>query len=199
LGNDDRHEFGRGFLMTRGPLIELWMLKALWGAIESNALNIDGRTAYRFRLGATTRQLAEILWRGADWPPNWGMYIQQDRDHDQPVIQRAVRRRLASMGGEVLGGYIQIAGWEYLIAFERPPVNTFYRPGGIAFRRVGFPSHSCKLVAFASPELGHPNLNAITAARPKEDFTVPSNPRAAALRKKIVPGSLNVTSVPKQT
>lgn len=33
FGNDDRGRFARGFIMTSGPLMELWMLKALWGAI----------------------------------------------------------------------------------------------------------------------------------------------------------------------
>ncbi len=194
LGNDDRQDFARSFIMANGPFMELWMLKALWGAIESKALNVDGRTAYRFRLGVTTEQLAEILWRGADWPPHWGMYVVQDRDHDQPITQRAVRIRLVSDGTAILGGYIQIAGFEYLIAFERPPVNHFFRPGGMAFRRVGFRTHSCKLAAFAWPELGHPMLDVISAVPPSDDFTKPTNPRAAAMRNQIMPGSLNVTS-----
>ena len=51
LGNDDRKSFGRAFIMASGPLMELWMLKTLWGAIESKALNVNGQAGYRFRLG----------------------------------------------------------------------------------------------------------------------------------------------------
>lgn len=169
------------------------------GAIESKALSVEGRIAYRFRLGVTTRQLAEILWRGADWPAHWGMYIMRHRDHDQPVTPRAVQLRLASMGSEILGGFIQIAGWEYLIAFERPPVDHFFRPAGMAFRRVGFSARSCKMVAFAWPELGHPLIDVISAVPPSEDFSTPSNPRAAAMHHRIAAGALNVTSVPRQS
>lgn len=195
LGNDSRQSFARGFVMASGPLMELWMLKAIWGAIESRALNVDGRTAYRFRLGVATEKLAEILWRAADWPPNWGMYVVQHHDLDQPAKQRAVRLRLESVGSEVLGGYIQIAGFEYLIAFERPPVDHFFRPGGVAFRRVGmFDNNSCKLSAFAWPELGHPILNAISQVPPRENFTLPPNRRAAAMQSQVMRGSLNVTS-----
>jgi hypothetical protein len=198
LGNDDRMSFGRAFIMASGPLMELWMLKTLWGAIESKALNVNGQAAYRFRLGVSTEELAEILWRGADLPPNWGMYVLQHHDHDHPVTQRAVRLSLESVGSEVLGGNIQIAGWEYLIAFERPPVDHFFRPGGMAFRRVGFPAHSCKVTAFAWPELDHPIINVVSGVPPHENFAVPSNPRAAALHNTIMPGSLNVTSVREQ-
>lgn len=197
FGYDPRTEFGRGFIMASGPLMELWMLKTLWGAIESGSLNVDGRTAYRFRLGVTTEQLAETLWRGADWPPHWGMYVLRDHDHDHPVIPRAVRLRLESVGSEVLGGYIQIAGFEYLVAFERPPLAHFFRPAGMAFRRVGFSNRSCKMVAFAWPELGHELIDVVSAAPPSEDISKPSNPRAAALQHQIMPGSFNVTSFRK--
>ncbi len=197
LGNDFRKEFARAFIMASGPFMELWMLKALWGAIESKALTVDGRTAYRFRLGVTTEQLAEILWRGADWPPHWGMYVSKHPDGDEPVIPRSLRLRPASIGSEILGGYMQIAGWEYLLAFERPPVDHVFRPAGMAFQRVGFPVRCCKMVAFAWPEQGHSLIDVVSAVQPSEDFSKPSNPRAAAMHNQIRPGSLNVTSVRK--
>ena len=61
------------------------MLKVIWGAIEARAMELEGSPAYRFRLGWSTQQLAEILWRGAEWPKHWGMYVLLERDHDQPV------------------------------------------------------------------------------------------------------------------
>lgn len=195
-GND----FARSFTMVSGPRIELWMLKAIWGAIEAKALTVDGRRAYRFRLGVTAKQLAEILWRGAAWPPSWGMYVLLDRDHDQWVKENSVRLRLASVGSEILGGYIQIAGFEFLIAFETPPVDRIYRPCGLTFSRVGFPVRSWKLEAFAWPELGHDIINVVSQVPPNVDFTIPPSPRAAALRNQVAPGSLNVTSGgPKDT
>ena len=102
-------------------------------------MEIDGSPAYRFRLGVTTEQLAEILWRGADWPPTWGMYMLLDRDNDQPIITKSARLRLANMSSEILGGYVQIAGIEFLIGFETPPVRRLYRPHGLYFMRKGFP------------------------------------------------------------
>jgi hypothetical protein len=117
---------------------------ALWGAIESKALNLDGRRAYRFRLGVTTEQLTEILWRGADWPSGWGMYVLYDRDQDEPVKQNSIRIRLASMGSEVLGGFIQIAGFEFLIGFETPPSQAVLSAGRFVIYPSWLPSSLLK-------------------------------------------------------
>lgn len=186
--------FTRGFTMFSGPYLELWMLKVIWGAIEAKAMELEGSPAYRFRLGVTTQQLAEILWRGEEWPKHWGMYVLLDRDHDQPVKQNSVRLRLARVGSEVLGGYMQIAGFEFLIAFELPSVRRIYRHCGLTFSRLGFPTRSWKMVAFAWPELGHPIINVISQVPPNLNFTVPPNARAASFYNQILPGSLNVTS-----
>lgn len=191
-GND----FQRDFTLVSGPYLELWMLKVIWGAIEANAMELDGSPAYRFRLGVTTQMLAEILWRGAEWPKHWGMYVLPDDsfDPDQPVKQNSVRLRLASMGSEVLGGFIQIAGFEFLISFEMPPVKRNYRPCGLTFARVGFPTRSWKMFAFAWPEVGHSIINVVSRVPPNVNFTVPHNARAATFANQILPGSLNVTS-----
>jgi hypothetical protein len=69
---------------------------------------------------------------------------------------------------------------------------------GITFTRVGFPTNSYKMVAFAWPEIGHPIINVVSQVPPHEDYSVPSNPRAAALHGRIAADSLNVTSVPSQ-
>jgi hypothetical protein len=102
------------------------------------------------------------------------------------------------MGSEILGGYVQIAGFEFLVSFETPPVRRIYRPCGITFTRAGFPTSSYKMSAFAWPEIGHPIVNVVSQVPPHEDYSVPSNPRAAALHGRIVAGSLNVTPVPSQ-
>lgn len=196
LGNDDRTSFPRGFTMVSGPYMELWMLKVLWGAIEAGAISIDGQPAYRFRLGVTTQQLAEILWRGAEWPRTWGLYVVRERDHDEPAIPKAIRLRPVNWDSEILGGYIQIAGFEFLLSFETPPVSQIFRPCGVTFSRVGFPMNSYKMIAFAWPEVGHPVVNAVSQVPPHEDYSVPSNPRAAALHNRIPNGSLRVAPVP---
>ncbi|SKG00830.1 Uncharacterised protein [Mycobacteroides abscessus subsp. massiliense] len=198
LGNDDRGSFPRGFTMVSGPYIELWMLKVLWGAIEAGAIEVGGQPAYRFRLGVTREQLAEILWRGAEWPPGWGLYVLLDHDVDEPAIPKAIRLRPASMGSEILGGYVQIAGFEFLISFETPPVRRIYRPCGITFTRVGFPTNSYKMIAFAWPKIGHSIINVVSQVPPHEDYSVPSSPRAAALHSEVAPGSLRVAPVPSQ-
>ena len=46
---------------------------------------------------------------------------------------------------------------------------------------------------------GHPLVDVVSGVPPHENFAVPSNPRAAAMQRKIMPGSLNVISVRKRT
>jgi hypothetical protein len=194
-GND----FQRDFTLVSGPYLELWMLKVLWGAIEGGAMEVAGSPAYRFRLGVSTETLTEILWRGADWAAHWGMYmLTNNQDYHHPVKQNSIRLRLASMGSEVLGGFIQIAGVEFLISFEMPPVPRIYRPSGLTLQRVGFPKRSWKMFAFAWPELGHPIINVVSAVPPNTNFLTPPNSYAAGLAGKIVSGSLNITSGAQQ-
>jgi hypothetical protein len=189
-GND----FDRDFTLVSGTHLELWLLKVIWGAIEAKGMELEGSPAYRFRLGVTTKQLAEILWRGADWPPHWGMYILHNQHPEHAVKQNSVRLRLARHGSEVLGGYIQIAGIEFLISFEMPPVPRTYRPCGMTIQRVGFPLHIWKMFAFAWPELGHSIINVVSQVPPKVDFTKPPTPFAASVAGQPVPGSLSVSS-----
>jgi hypothetical protein len=186
-------EFPRGFTLVSGPYIELWLLKVLWGAIEAGALRVNGHVAYRFRLGVTNAMLTEILWRGADWPKHWGLYVLLDHDTDVPVKGNSVRVRPANIESEILGGYIQISGFEFLISFELPPVRRIYRPAAISFERFGF-KNCWKMAAFAWPELGHEMINVFSPLAPGESPAVPPTPRAASLKGKILPGSFNVTS-----
>ena len=101
------------------------------------------------------------------------------------------------MSSEILGGYVQIAGIEFLIGFETPPVRRLYRPHGLYFMRKGFPVTSWKSIVFAWPDLDHLDTLMVSTAPPSEDFTVSPNPRAASFHHGIAEGSLNVRSVPQ--
>lgn len=186
--------FQRDLTLISGPYLELWLLKVIWGAVEAGAVKVEGKRAYRFRLGVSTQQLAEILWRGAEWPPHWGMYVLHNQNWDHPVRQNSVQLRPASMGSEILAGFIQIAGFEFLISFELPPVPRTYRPCGLTFQRNGFPKRCWKMFAFAWPEIGHPIINVVSAVPPNVNFTEPPNAYAASLANQTLPGSLNITS-----
>jgi hypothetical protein len=151
---------------------------------------VNDHLAYRFRLGVTNDVLAEILWRGTNWPKHWGMYVLLDRDHDIPVIPNSVRVRLASMGSEILGGFLEIGGFEFLISFEWPPVRRIYRPAALTFQRVGF--RNCyKMAAFAWPESGHEMVNVWSQVPPNQSVTVPPAPRRLAMpsRSFLVPST----------
>ena len=182
--------------MVSGPYFELWLLKVVWGAIEAGAMQVDGRTAYRFRLGVPSKEPTEVLWRGAEWPKAWGLYVPLDRDHDRPAIPKSIRLRMVNDGSEILGAHVQIVGFEFLISFEVPPVRRICRPCSTTFSRVGFPPSSYKMIALAWPDLGHDIINAESQVPPNEDYTISRSPRAAAMHGRIAPGSLSVAPVP---
>jgi hypothetical protein len=104
---------------------------------------------------------------------------------------RAVRLRLAHDGSEILRGFIQVWQWEYLIAFERPPVDHFFLSAGLSFRRVGF------LLAVPnwppSRGLSQDTQRLMRSARRPRVRRRPSTARAAAKQNRIVRRSLNVT------
>ncbi len=190
--------FRRSFTLVSGPYFELWLLKVVWGALEAAALEIDGRTAYRFRLGVTRPQLTEILWRGAPWPATWGFYVLYNQDSERPSVPRSVRIRLANVGSEVLGGFVAAAGFEYLLSFETPTVPRTYRPGALSLSRVGYERDSYKMIAFAWPELGHPFLPATSQVPPGGDLSLPPTPRAASLVGQSEPGVFTVRPITGQ-
>jgi hypothetical protein len=188
-GTDD---IKQGFTLVNGPLLELWLLKVLWGAIKGGAVRVNGSVGYRFRLGVSDELLTEILWRGAAWPKHWGWYFFPDNvDVDQSVKHNSASIRMASDGSEVLGGFVQLAGIEFGIAFELPPVNRIYRPAALTFDRIGL--RGWKIVAFAWPESGHELANFHSQQPPGANPFVPPNPKAANNVGKSVPGSVQVT------
>jgi hypothetical protein len=192
MGSDDVR---RAFTLVSGPRMELWVLKVLWGAIKGCAIRVGGTVAYRFRLGVTDEILTEILWRGADWPSDWGWYFfRDDVDIDQAVTTNSASIRMVDEGSEIRGGFVQLAGIEFGIAFELPPVTHTYRPAAFTFDRVGL--RGWKMFAFAWPKLGHRPENFHSQQPPNANPHVPPNPQAA---KKVgpQPGSVQVTADPR--
>ena len=147
--------------------------EVLWGAVEAGALRVNGHVAYRFRLGVTNALLAEILWRGAELPKHWGLYVLLDHDSDIPIKGNS-GESVSRLESEILGGYILIEGFEFRISFELPPVRRIYRPAALSFQRVGF-KNCWKMAAFAWPELGHQMVN-VWSQRPPTNSPVQLRP-----------------------
>jgi len=164
--------FANTLTLANGADFERWMLKVLWGAIEAGTIRIHGEKAYRFRLGVTREQLAEILWRGAPWPRSWGLYaLIEPHDPMRSNKFNSVTLRWALAGSEILAGFMRFGHIELCISFETPPVPAIFRPGGLVLRRAGF--ENWKLFGLAWPEEGHGPLVAESQVGPDGDVHQP--------------------------
>lgn len=174
-------EFPCAFTMISGPMLELWLLKVLWGAAETGTVRLGESVAYRFRLGVTTTQLAEILWRGAPWPKHWGLYVPAP----STPLERATKMgsteiRFVFAGPEILGGGMVFAGIDFLLAFERPDVPTVYRPGALTFQRRDY--RNWKMMALCWPDAGHTPINVKSErGRGDDPYTRPPPSRQGVL------------------
>jgi hypothetical protein len=149
-------EFPCAFNLVSGPMFELWLLKVMWGALAAKTISIDGAPAYRFRLGVATDQLAEILWRGGEWPRRWGLYVPTDTPNG-PTYMKSTAIRLVNHGSEILGGATTFAGFEFFLAFDPPDGPSVYRPGAMTFQRRGY--RNWKMMAMCWPEM---DINRLT-------------------------------------
>ncbi|MGW5380697.1 hypothetical protein ACWESM_35160 [Nocardia sp. NPDC003999] len=166
-------EFPCAFTMINGHMLELWLLKVLWGAVATESVRVSGGAAYRFRLGVTSAQLAEILWRGHEWPQHWGFYV-PTAAVDGSTRMLSTQVRFVSAGPEILGGGVTIAGLEYLIAFERPAAQVVFRPGALTYQRRGY--KNWKMAALCWSEAGHAPINIVSQVARGEDCYSPPSP-----------------------
>lgn len=184
-------EFDRTFTMINGPILQLWLLKVIWGVLEARAIQISCDIAERFRLGVTKETLSEILWRGAPWPRHWGMYMFNHQGHPhEPVKLNSTRIRMVDVNGEILGGAVRLSGFEFCMAFEQPNVPGVFQPGALTLQRKSF-GRSWKMFAFAWPELGHDPINAMSQLGPDEDVFEPPASRGPHIlnrRSSFAPG-----------
>ncbi len=163
-------EFPCAFTMICGPMLELWLLKVLFGAVATESIRLADGAAYRFRLGVTTAQLTDILWRGQEWPSRWGLYV-PTTPVTGPTRMLSTHIRFVSVGPEILGGGVMIAGLEYLIAFEPPNLPAIHRPAVITFQRRGY--KNWKMAALCWPEQGHLPINVVSQRGRGEDSYSP--------------------------
>jgi len=145
------------------------------GAIEAGAIEVDGQPAYRFRLGVTSQQLAEILWRGAEWPKTWGLYVLLDHDRDQPSVPKAYVFARQTWAARSSAATSRSQGSSFSSALRRRRCGGSTARAEITFTRAGFPTSSYKMSAFAWSEIGHPIVNVVSQVPPHEDYSVPSN------------------------
>lgn len=173
-------EFPCAFTMISGPMLELWLLKVLWGAVETGTVRLGESAAYRFRLGVTTTQLAEILWRGAPWPRHWGLYVPMPNTPlERATLMGSTGITFAFDGPEILGGSMVFAGIDFLLAFERPDVPTMFQPGALTFQRHGY--RNWKMMALCWPDAGHEPIGFKSLrGRGDDPYTQPPSSRRSA-------------------
>ncbi|GAA2502824.1 hypothetical protein GCM10010198_67800 [Nocardia seriolae] len=143
------------FILVSGQVLQLWILKLLWGAVASQSVGVSGTPLASMRRDTDLRDLSEILWRGSRWPQRWGLYS-RPHDIDPSGTPDSVGILPLSFDGELWGGTVQFGALELSLALGSPDPPAVPQPGSFVFHRSGSPVE--KVIAFAWPEPGHPTV-----------------------------------------
>lgn len=145
------HAIPTGFTLANGELLQLWMLKFVWGALASGSILIDGVVQDMFRLGVTREMLADILWRGRAWPAGWGLYMASEIPYESTTIT-SVALRTETDGTGVRAASARFGSISFSIEFGYNS-NQIFRPGGFVLKRSGIDGY--RMTVLAWPNLGH--------------------------------------------
>lgn len=140
--------------LVNGHALELWLLKTYWGALNSMSIEINGYTLTELPRNVNPRKLAEVLWRGAEWPQGWGLYARQHAV-DGPRMMKSSEFMFESESNSLTRIGVRMGAVELWLSFGPPSPypSSWYRPGGIVLGRHGI--RGWMVTAFAWPEHGH--------------------------------------------
>lgn len=147
-------------VLCQGPILELWMLKLFWGALASKSLGSNGAPVPALRSDIDLRNFTDILWRGAEWPDGWGLYMRRHRVDPHGSPNSIAVQSHSGPDGTLWGGSVVIGALQLCLAFgvaDGPHGDFFYRPGGVLFTGKGTSAE--KVIALAWPETGHPSIH----------------------------------------
>lgn len=144
------------FALCQGSELERWLLKLFWGALEAKSLGRDGDAISDLKTGLDKARLADILWRGSNWPNGWGMYMQAHEIDPHGTPNSVAIEAHTGPGGKLWGGSVTLGALQLRLGLgvaSEPPENFIYRPGGIVITAKGAMVE--KVIALAWPEPGH--------------------------------------------
>ena len=119
-----------------GLHIERWLLKVLFGGSASGSLN-----------SSEPPEQWKALLTGADWPPQWGLYLFRPEGPQIFSSDLLVETMVNPATGEILAGKFMLAGVIFILLLGTPDHPEFWgvhRPSGLSFmhgieeRRIEF-------------------------------------------------------------
>jgi len=143
-----------GFTLVSGPLFERWLLKLLWGGVQSKSLGKDGTASDAIREEADQASLLEMLYRGGSLPERWGFYgLRHDPDPLGNPDSVGIRSALGP-DGTVWTIQVEFGAISFTFAFGSADApDAVFRPGGVILTTtVG---RGEKILVFAWPEKEH--------------------------------------------
>lgn len=140
------------FTLCSGKVLELWLLKALWGQLASGVIHDSGKVVKRFAPEIDTTLLAEILWRGAPWPDRWGLYARVYDPQPNSWVG-SLATECWDKAGLPWGASFRFTIVQLDLALGVPDFSEYYRPGLLVLRHTTEAME--RLIALAWPDEGH--------------------------------------------
>jgi hypothetical protein len=136
-----------------GQRFELWLLKLALGGVAARSFRHGDSPVERLGGNATFAQLSEILFRGAQWPDQWGFYVfPRTIDPTAPRVGIGIDALTDQDGGlRAIRVDMGVVGID--LAFGVPGQALQYRPGALALLRKR--GRLERIAAFAWPTPGH--------------------------------------------
>jgi len=147
-----------GFTFVSGPLFERWLLKLLWGAVESTSLGKTGEKKGAIREDANQGEILEMLYRGGSLTEGWGFYgLRHDPDPLGSPDSVGIKSALGP-DGCVWTVQVEFGVVSFTFAFGRADApEAVYKPGGVMLTSTVGSGE--KILVFAWPEKEHPLLS----------------------------------------
>lgn len=150
------------FALFDGRSVERWVLKMLWGLTFSGQIGKAG-----VAISPPADDLLPVLFRGAEMPKGWGLFIEQEDFKPAGAMSVAPMIDAAGkiVGGDFCADYAQL---RLVLGHVSPDLLVHRRPSFLQVAHVEIPGHQWPCLAFSWPTRGNEFTLKITPPRASE-------------------------------
>lgn len=139
--------------LASGPLLELWLLKTVWGAMAGGHLKAGGSKITAMNPEVNLARLANILFRAEPWPDGWGFYVPSYQSRHDDHASDVGLVPLTAQSGELYAASVEFGSVRLHLALGVIAGDINHRPGGVITNSADKTVQ--RVTAFAWPDIAH--------------------------------------------